>query len=454
MKIDMKKLYDIVINKGLLTKEDLLNVGYTEEEINYLAKTNKIILNNSEYKFNDVEGLYHYGVILITHQQYSTARTCFRRCLEINPHHRNALLQTLMNKIKANNFVEALKIFDVILSIEPEINYSENNLYTYLLSLLDFVPEKYTELVNISDIYEFSTEDESEQVYLEKDIQRIIVENRLTLAMSVLNDLMAKYPTYNLHYIVLKELLSKAIDNDRTVKQRINYLIEKEKYYELREYLKEVKKRRDLDTKEYYILILSKVLSSLNETRQIPIITNLHPETLYEAIKGNNFLAAKKFNKSYLKRAKRQDDNDPIRILLNKICDLINEITLEEYNNSLVKENIQIQSDALSQAESPENISTQSRNLDDILFFMKKDALTLEDTIAKYNLSVEESLLLKLLMAQDCYSLGLNTLGDKYLREVSESENPEESVLSMLNEVKATRIFEIDGIPLKRTMKK
>lgn len=451
----MTALYEMVIRNMVITRESLKFKGYTDEEINYLLQTQKLIAVNNQYQFNDVEGLYKYGESFIIHFNSLKAKACFKKCRQLNPTHRSALLQRFFQLFSANQIQEALSCFDIILTIEPEKYYEENNLYTYLISLLEDVPEKYIAMVNVTELSQIKGTS-SEEKNLENEIKRTISENKLTFAMSLLNDLLAKYPTYTISRGVLKLLLSKAIDNDELIKATIFKMINKECYYELIQYLENIKKRRKLDTQEYYIFYLSKVLIDLINSKVIPTITAFHPRNISEALRGNNFEEAIIQNKLFLRKNNRDKKEDPIMILLKRICKMINQLKLEESALEVDKEELNADEpmDLLDNSsdvgEITEIPSNDSRDLNDILFFMKERNLSLEDLIINYNLNFEEIQILKLLMAKDCYSLGFEALGDKYLKEVSEQPGITERVSALLVEIQKNKKTIIYGISRKR----
>lgn len=439
----LEKLYDMIIFDELINIDTLHKNGFSDPEIQQLIDDNIIILSGVNYTFKDVEGLYKYGEKLVANFDYGRGKACFRVCLKFNPYHRNSLLQKFLQTLRAQNMPVALQYFDTILSVGGEENYSDNNLYTYLLSLLECVPTKYTDLVDFDELHDFYKETTNEEEHLENDIKRIICENRLTLAMKVLNDLISQNPTYMIRRSVLKELLSKAIDNDKKIKYTILSLISEERFFELVEYLESIRKRRYLVTNEYYILLLAKVAVNILNTKEIPLITNLRPRTFDDALKANNFEYAIILDRLFLKNKHKSEKDDALLAILKKICKLINQTRLENEMTKPLQEE-------LPKFEKPEESGNDSKNLNDILFVMKDSMMSYDDVIESFSLSVEEALILKLLMAKDCFQLGLVNIGEKYLKEVSENSNVTEEVAKIMQEIAANKQVIINGESRKR----
>jgi len=444
-------IYDLIISGVEITRKTFLNENFTNEEIDHLISSGLFIVHNDQYKLKQVEGLYKYGVTLLINNHFGKANECFKICYEIDPMHRDTCMQLFLHALKNDYYYLAVTYFENILKIDSNIFRYDNNLYLYLLNYLEIVPEKHKKFVKASDFLYEIKEDSSAELKEELSIREKIKRNSLTLAMRELNDLIGGNLTYDLKKSVLKELLSKAISAHNKTLNTILDLVKQERYFDIVTMLKNIKKLRTLDKGEYQMLLLSEAIIKVIQTNEIPIITISNPASVSEAIKGNDFEKAIIIAKANLKRVNKPRKNDPLLVLLIKICGMINNIKLTKEANQELIEIPQDYSDSIESNTSIEELSdgnSYQRNLNDILFFMKEDNIPLEEVIYKYNLSQEEILLLKLLMAKDCNSLGFVTLGEKYLNEVKDDLNITDRVIVMLKEV--TELFYQNKVGLTR----
>ena len=63
-----------------LTKEILLNNGFTILEIDELLKENLLVVDNDKYKLYSLYELFYYGIKLLSLNYYHKANKCFEIC--------------------------------------------------------------------------------------------------------------------------------------------------------------------------------------------------------------------------------------------------------------------------------------------------------------------------------------------------------------------------------------
>jgi len=93
-------VYKIVIETLLITKESLLEHGFTEEEIEALIKMRMIeYISKDNYKLVSLEKFRHYGVKLLLEGNRVDANTCFEICYQSASNGRNINLQILLSEL-------------------------------------------------------------------------------------------------------------------------------------------------------------------------------------------------------------------------------------------------------------------------------------------------------------------------------------------------------------------
>ena len=432
----LERLYDLVIYNMQITTAKLLSIGFFQEEIDNLIDDGILRISGKEYFFCDINSLYKYGEKLVVSFNYKKANKCFSACLRINPTHRKAVLQKLFQSLKAQYVPGILEYFEKLLIIEPDKYYIDNNVYTYLLSQLDYIPVTYASVVDKKNLrYVYNNSDDLVEYKLALVRQKII-QNRLLFAMSLLNDVFAQNNQYSIELNVLKELISNAIDNNKNQHVVIINMIEQEDYYKIYRYLGEIKQRRNLDCYEYYILEVAKKFTEILDSKEIPVITNEKPKTILEAIRGNNFEVAIILDKRFLKNNNINEQEDILLILLKDLCTVINRMkeensNVQKHENCMPVEEKSIQY-FVDEASYTSDLITK---LNDILFIMREKCMNVEEVIKEYNLNKDEQIIFKALMAKECYKLGFIYLGSKYLEEVKSIDKLPAIVLEIIDDI-------------------
>ena len=90
----LNKIYELMLNRIIPTKERLLTMGITEEQINYLLTNNLIIeVQPNTYKLSHVKILFQYGKDNMLLGNKRTAQEIYLLCYKIKPKHRDTCLQ-------------------------------------------------------------------------------------------------------------------------------------------------------------------------------------------------------------------------------------------------------------------------------------------------------------------------------------------------------------------------
>lgn len=465
----LNKSYDTIINSSdIITERTFLINGISnpQEVITMLLDNGTLkVVEPGKYQISSATELYNYGVTLLKSNYQLRANLCFEKCYQVNPKHRNSALQVLLLKVKSQKYQEAYNILDDVLEVEPEKYQYDNNLYLYLLNILEKCPEKYNNKVkSLVAKSVISSENTNEE---DIEMRKEIISNHFSHAMYFLNNIRAKNLNYSIEIILLKVLLSKAIDNEKNIKEQLELLVKKNQYQELLTILNELQQRRILNYYMDVIYLLTQKIIEISETRIIPVIKEAKTNDLYQAVLNNNFSLAKQINdlKINSSRAKLLNDKninkDPketkiIDKLLVKIDSLIKEIKESELsspNETVESSNQSSLVQVKLNEEKYDYDDKEMKSLEELAYYLKELKFSFDLSCKKIGLLPEQILLVKLIYARDYYLEGETELGDKLLHEVEISLNITKKVTNMLNELKTKRNQRVTNMHV-RTRKK
>lgn len=454
-KTKLNKVYDTIINsKEIITERTFLinGVSNPKEVITMLLGNGTLkILEPGKYQISSVEELYNYGVTLLKSNYQLRANLCFEKCYQVNPKHRNSALQVLLLKVKAQNYQEAYAILDNISEIEPEKYQYDNNLYLYLLNILEKCEEKHNNkaksLVAKSVISSENTDEE------DIEMRKEIISNHFSHAMYFLNNIRAKNLNYSIEIILLKVLLSNVIDSEKKFKEHLEELVKHNQYQELLSILEELQQRRRISYYMNVIYQLTKKIIDISETRIIPEVSKGKTNDLYQAILKNNFSLAKqlndlKINSSYSKPIDEKNINKYLKEtkiidkLLTKIDNLIKEIKESKLSSKGVAvetSNSSLLAQVKSTEEKYDYDDKEMKSLEELAYYLKDLKFPFELSCKKIGLIPEQIVFVKLIYVRDYYTEGNFCEGDKIINEIESSFILSKRAVYYLNIVKANR---------------
>lgn len=418
-------IYNLIIEGKPLTKSTLLKSGFTETEINELLKERIIVpTKTNEYRLYCLYELYEYGIKLSTKNEKSKTNNCFLRCYQLDPNNRDFALRLFLHALKLGDYKLAFERFSAMEKIESEKYQNSNNLYLYLLSIITSCTEEYEERLSNIDYDSVLLPQDSNEYNKEQmnNIGHSVMKNKYEYALELINTIMAKEQVRLVSNEVLKELLIQVLNQEYKFFSNILSFVNNRRYHVIISFLEVKKQKRYLSNKETYIYMLSKSLEEITKTRTIPEVTINQTKNLYEAIKGNNFIVARRINSKMLKHEKRNLENQIIDTLLKEIGQLI-------YN----LQNEQLIIEATSQVNSIET--------EELANYLQTENISFEEARQRYNLTEEQILLIKLIYARNYYIEEMYLLGDCLLKEVEGSKNKTSKVIKLLNEIRTNKKF-------------
>ena len=132
----MNMLYYMVINGIILNDKNMFGRGISRKDMSEMLSFGMIEkINDDEYRFMDVDGLYQYGIKLLGLRRKKEAYECFCKCYELRPDDVNMKLHYLLNLIKENEYQLAFKICEELSLINDSVLRSDINTYMNLFSV-------------------------------------------------------------------------------------------------------------------------------------------------------------------------------------------------------------------------------------------------------------------------------------------------------------------------------
>lgn len=423
-------IYQMIIKRIKLTNESLELHGFNQDEINNLL-AKKIIeqTSNDSYKLYQVDKLRKYGVTLLQNGKKAEADACFRVCYELVPTGKHICLQAMLAALNRHEYRQLFDIYQNLEKIHPEKNKQNNLLYLYLLSIITKVPE---------ELQERTREIEPSEIILpytnsskiENQIRTAISQNKFSYACQLIKERIKKEQNYSVKFELLDALCNEAADWTRRFKYKIYQLIELESYEQIRTILLEQNRQRKLSELETNILLLTDAIIKIIETEIIPTPTIESTNNMQEAILGNNYALALSINDEFLEFHHIYKKTNSINILLEKINHLILELKIKQTLDSKNRE-------VLEQLEKiyPE--------IEELANFIQEQNLPIEEAIKNIGLFAEQALLVKLVYARNFYEQSDYDTGDKYLKEVEQSNFQTDITILLLEK---TKIFKNESL--------
>lgn len=335
---NLNKLYDGVIkeNNNLKTSE-LNQYGFYSRDIKKLMDEGVLKrVKRGHYQFISESDLYNYAMHLISVKNYVESKFCLEECYKINPRYKNICPCLFFNCIRNDDYLGAIKYFDVLFHTGNEFQMKDNNCYLYLLNMIIDLPEQYRDYANkikFEDI-EIAPNDKIKYSILNNQIRYALFHNRFKYA----NDLIDQISDECIQNSIIKTLIVGVMKEQERLKEHITILSKEKKYEDIVDYLESIQKRRYLNNTNKHYLFLSQELLEMKKTRRVPNPVDFPTESLFIAINSKNFQLALSIQDAYIQKKGILPEEDAFHILLTAVNNMIQEIKNEEMEKSNLEE--------------------------------------------------------------------------------------------------------------------
>lgn len=143
-------MYDKFIDSDIVHTQELLSIGLNKNDLTKLVETGKLLrVKRGVYVLPDAKGLFNYTKILFSKRYRNIDRAVkgLYRCVEMDPEDSSIQTRMFLNAVETENWQLALESFKVLEKTDNEFYKKDQNLWLYLLSFVNELPEEYRERV-------------------------------------------------------------------------------------------------------------------------------------------------------------------------------------------------------------------------------------------------------------------------------------------------------------------
>lgn len=323
---NLNKMYNGLIDEKELTTKELNSYGFNSKDLTDLINDGVLErIKRGYYSFLSIDNLFYYGKQLISSKEYDKATACFEKCYELDPNHLGTCFQLFLRAVQSRDYSKAFTYFEHFYNSDNEYYNNDSNFYLYLLSMITKVPEKhreYAKYLQLEDIRIDFNDKRFEDPYSQNKVRISALNQKFALASKQLNELIKQHGRLSVQDIIVRILLSQAIEIQNNLKMNIINLATEKKYNEIISRLEEVQEQRHLSVADECVLFLAKEISKIEETGIIPEKEILSTNKLFEAINGKNFELALSLSKDYIEKNNINPSNNVMFMLLKDITEL------------------------------------------------------------------------------------------------------------------------------------
>lgn len=326
-KDNLNKMYNGLIDEKELTTKELNSYGFNSKDLTVLINDGILErVKRGHYSFLSIDDLFYYGKKLIALKEYDKATACFEKCYELDSNHLGSCFQLFLRAVQSKDYSNAFTYFEHFYDSDNEYYNNDSNFYLYLLSMITEIPEKhreYAKYLQLEDIRIDFNDKRFDDPHSQNKVRISALNQKFTLASKQLNKLIKQHGRLSVQDIIIKTLLSQAIEVQNELKKNIANLAMKKDYKEIISHLEQVQEQHYLSAADECVLFLAREVSKLEETGIIPEKEVISTNKLFEAINGKNFELALSLSKDYTERNNIDPSDNTMFMLLKDITELI-----------------------------------------------------------------------------------------------------------------------------------
>lgn len=324
---NLNKMYNGLIDEKELTTKELNSYGFNSKDLTDLINDGVIKrIKRGYYSFLSIDSLFYYGIQLIALNEYDKATACFEKCYELDPNHLGTCFQLFLSAVQSRDYSKAFTYFEHLYNSDNEYYTNDSNFYLYLLSMITEIPEEhreYAKSLQLEDIRIDFNDKRFEDPYSQNKVRISALNQKFTLASKQLNELIKQHGRLSVQDLIVRTLLSQAIEIQNDLKKNVINLATEKKYNEIISRLEEVQEQHHLSVADECIFFLAREISKVEETGIIPEKEVDSTNKLFEAINGKNFELALSLSKDYIEGKNINPSDNAMFMLLKDITELI-----------------------------------------------------------------------------------------------------------------------------------
>lgn len=293
-----ESMYDKFIDKGVLTTQELLGVGFTNEDLTQLVQDGKLrMVKRGYYELPIVDGLFLYTKTLFQKKNYDRGKLALKRCLDIDFENDSVNLRVMFNALRDEDYEQVFKCLDVLGKTDNEFYQHDQNMWVYLLGFITEIPERYKDKLKSIE-YKNMDVLAGDRRFADND-----VEKRLRGAIAGRNFYTAKQlscipmENYGVNSMITKKLVCLACESEKKRRNELLTLVANGEYEELVSMLDCIAEYYGLSYLEKCIYLLAEDLISIMKNKTIPIVDYRDTTDIQTAIKNHCYYKARELDR-------------------------------------------------------------------------------------------------------------------------------------------------------------
>lgn len=348
-----KNMYDLFIDKEVLTTQELLSAGFTNKDLTRLIESGKIKrVKRGFYELENAQGLFKYSQILFSKRYRDLDRAIkgLKRCIEIEPDNGSIHTRMFLNSIVTEDYEQALKSFAVMDKTDNQFYKRDQNLWLYMLSFVTELPEEYKERVKNMKVVDLITIEKDKRYsdrLLQNRIRNAIFKHHFKEALELSKGNMPSCDK-KIGAIITEKLLAKAISVSVRDHEHLYDLISNCNYEEAAQLLLGAKELHGINpADEQFLVVLQDLISIIND-KKIPEVANTKSAvTFNEALMAHDYETLMKIYRASANR-KFSKSSKFMGILLERVDSEISKLKLVNNNEDVAEEIVPEESEVIS----------------------------------------------------------------------------------------------------------
>lgn len=329
-------IFELTTKRIIPTKKTLIEMGYTEEQINTLLANNLIYEEQDTYKLSSVKEIFQFGKDNLIQGNKRTAQECFLLCYKIKPKHRDTCLQLFYHAVLHKDYPSAYEYLYALEHVSTQEHLRKDyKIYLYLLSQVSEVPSHYQEKLDAinNDKNLITHKKPNRQQRQDNKVIALVQKGKYKFAIESLNDYLAEDYNYEVHRIIIKTLIGHIITLDELYKKDLLDKVHKKRYREIISTLESIELTRELRIDEASILAITKSIVDIFETGEIPTPVPNDATNTAEAIRYYDYQKALSLEETFLLEKGKSFESSSVYFLLYEMNKLIDNVTRLKQNN-------------------------------------------------------------------------------------------------------------------------
>lgn len=328
-----KNMYDLFIDKEILTTQELLGAGFTNKDLTRLIESGKIKrVKRGFYELENTQGLFRYTQILFSKRYRNLDRAIkgLKRCIEIEPENGSIHSRMFLNAIVTEDYEQALKSFAVMDKTDNQFYKRDQNLWLYMLSFVTDLPDEYKDRVKNMKVVDLITIEKDKRYsdrLLQNKIRNAIFNHHFKEALELSK---GKMPSSDkkLGSIITEKLLSKAIGVSVRDHEHLYDLISNCNYEEAAQLLLGAKELHGINpADEQFLVVLQDLIGIINEKKIPEVDTAKSISSFSDALMAHDYETLLKIYRSSSNR-KFSKSSKFMGILLERVDSEISKLKL------------------------------------------------------------------------------------------------------------------------------